>query len=152
MKIISLENNEQDMTRLLKLLVEHFVPEHSMGKLSAKNLNFNKGYGWLVHNVECGAWAVEGEDGQFIGSIGLHVTSPWYSDEKYLADGWFYVLPEHRNTGVGKALIDRAKEFAEDSNMPMILGVFNADGTEVKFDIMQRMGMKVIGGLFATGV
>lgn len=152
MNVVMIENNERDMTRLLDLLINHFVPEHSMGKLSAKNFNFAKGYAWLVQNVECGAWAVENDDGKFIGTIGLHATSPWYSDEKYLADGWFYVLPEHRNSGVGKMLIDRAKEYAEDSNMPFILGVFNSEGTETKFDIMQRMGMKVVGGLFATGV
>jgi GNAT superfamily N-acetyltransferase len=140
------------VTRLLDLLIGHFVPEHSMGRLSAKEFNFAKGYAWLTHNVECGAWAVEDEDGKFVGSIGLNVTTPWYSDGKYLTDGWFYVLPEHRNSGVGKMLIDRAKEFAEDSGLPMIIGVFNSEETEAKFDIMRRMGMKVVGGLFAAGV
>ena len=152
MKLIMLENNEQDMKRLLDLLINHFVPEHSMGKLSAKEFNLAKGYAWLVQNVDCGAWAVEDDDGVFVGSIGLNLTTPWYSDAKYLADGWFYVLPEYRNTGVGKLLLDRAKDFAEDSGMPLIIGVFNSEGTELKFDIMQRMGMKVVGGLFAAGV
>lgn len=147
-----LEDNEKDMKRLLDLLINHFVPEHSMGHLSAKEFNLAKGYSWLVHNVNCGAWAVEDEAGNFIGSIGLNVTAPWYSDTKYLTDGWFYVLPDYRNSGVGKLLLDRAKDFAEDSGMPLIVGVFNADGTELKFDIMQRMGMKVVGGLFAAGV
>jgi GNAT superfamily N-acetyltransferase len=152
MNVVTLKTDEKDMTRLLELLVGNFAPEHSMGKLSAKNFNLNKSYAWMVQNVEYGAWAVEDSEGKFVGSIGLHTASPWYSDEQYISDGWFYVLPEHRNTGVGKVLLDHAKEFAKNFNLPLIVGVFNSEGTEIKFDIMQRMGMKVVGGLFAAGV
>jgi hypothetical protein len=48
--------------------------------------------------------------------------------------------------------LDAAIEFAEKQNLPLIVGVFNMDNTEKKIEIMNRMGLKLIGGLFAAGV
>jgi len=97
------------------------------------------------------AFGVE-EDGRLIGTIGLHRTSPWYSDSEYLADGWFYVLPEYRKTGVGKMLIDEAKKFAEEVKLPLIIGVFTNEDATTKAQVMQKLGLTMVGGLFATGV
>ena len=92
------------------------------------------------------------DEGQLVGSLGLHRTSPWYSDSEYLADGWFYVLPEYRKTGVGKMLIDEAKKFANEVKLPLIIGVFTSEDAETKAQVMQKMGMAMVGGLFAAGV
>ena len=62
------------------------------------------------------------------------------------------MLPEYRKSGVGQMLLDAAIEFAKDQKLPLIVGVFNMDDTGKKVEIMNRMGLKLIGGLFAAGV
>ena len=122
-----------------------------MGPLSAINVNLEKGIQWVVFNVNQMAFGVE-DEGKLVGSIGLHRTSPWYSDSEYLADGWFYVLPEYRKTGVGKMLIDAAKKFAEEAKLPLIVGVFTSEDADTKAQVMQKLGLSMVGGLFAAGV
>lgn len=151
MIIRQFKNDEEDLKKIIDLLVMHFVPEHKMGPLSAINVNLEKGLKWVLFNVNQMAFGVE-EDGRLIGTIGLHRTSPWYSDSEYLADGWFYVLPEYRKTGVGKMLIDEAKKFAEEVKLPLIIGVFTSEDATTKAQVMQKLGLTMVGGLFATGV
>jgi GNAT superfamily N-acetyltransferase len=144
-------NDESDLKKIVELLAGHFVPEHKMGPLSAINVNLEKGIQWVVFNVNQMAFGVE-DEGKLVGSIGLHRTSPWYSDSEYLADGWFYVLPEYRKTGVGKMLIDAAKKFAEEAKLPLIVGVFTSEDADTKAQVMQKLGLSMVGGLFAAGV
>jgi GNAT superfamily N-acetyltransferase len=152
MIIRQLTTSTEDLEKVIKLLVGHFVPEHKMGPLSAINVNLEKGVKWVVFNVDQMAFGVMNDEGQLVGSLGLHRTSPWYSDSEYLADGWFYVLPEYRKTGVGKMLIDEAKKFANEVKLPLIIGVFTSEDAETKAQVMQKMGMAMVGGLFAAGV
>jgi GNAT superfamily N-acetyltransferase len=144
-------NDESDLKKIVELLAGHFVPEHKMGPLSAINVNLEKGIQWVVFNVNQMTFGVE-DEGKLVGSIGLHRTSPWYSDSEYLADGWFYVLPEYRKTGVGKMLIDAAKKFAEEAKLPLIVGVFTSEDADTKAQVMQKLGLSMVGGLFAAGV
>jgi GNAT superfamily N-acetyltransferase len=144
-------NDESDLKKVVELLAGHFVPEHKMGPLSAINVNLEKGIQWVVFNVNQMTFGVE-DEGKLVGSIGLHRTSPWYSDSEYLADGWFYVLPEYRKTGVGKMLIDAAKKFAEEAKLPLIVGVFTSEDADTKAQVMQKLGLSMVGGLFAAGV
>lgn len=151
MIVRQLKNDGEDLKKIIDLLVTHFVPEHKMGPLSAINVNLEKGVQWVVFNVNQMAFGVE-EDGKLVGTLGLHRTSPWYSDSEYLADGWFYVLPEYRKTGVGKMLIDEAKKFAEEVKLPLIIGVFTSEDADTKAQVMQKLGLTMVGGLFAAGV
>jgi len=151
MNLRQLQNEDGDLKKVIGLLVEHFVPEHKMGPLSAINVNLEKGVKWVIYNVSEMAFGVE-DGGKLVGSLGLHRTSPWYSDSEYLADGWFYVLPEYRKTGVGKMLIDAAKKYAAEANLPLIIGVFTSEDAETKTKVMQKMGMTMVGGMFAAGV
>lgn len=151
MIVRQLKNDGEDLKKIIDLLVTHFVPEHKMGPLSAINVNLEKGIRWVVFNVNQMAFGVE-EDGKLVGTLGLHRTSPWYSDSEYLADGWFYVLPEYRKTGVGKMLIDEAKKFAEEVKLPLIIGVFTSEDADTKAQVMQKLGLTMVGGLFAAGV
>lgn len=151
MIVRQLKNDEDDLKKVVELLAGHFVPEHKMGPLSAINVNLDKGVRWVVFNVNQMAFGVE-DEGKLVGSLGLHRTSPWYSDSEYLADGWFYVLPEYRKTGVGKMLIDEAKKFAEEAKLPLIIGVFTSEDADTKAQVMQKLGLTMVGGLFAAGV
>jgi len=152
MNIRQLTASEEDFKKVVDFLIENFVPEHNMGKLSASNFNLKKGLDWVIFNIKEAAFVVEDNDGKVIGSIGLNRTSPWYSDSEYISDGWLYVLKEHRQSGVAAMLIDKAKEFAEEKNLPLIIGIFSKDNATAKADIMNKLGLITVGGLFAAGV
>ena len=92
------------------------------------------------------------KDGKVVGSIGLNRTSPWYSDAEYIADGWLYVLQEYRKSGVAGMLSDKAKEFAEEKELPLIIGIFSKEDAIAKAGIMNKLGLIAVGGLFAAGV
>ena len=151
MNVRQLNSDESDLKKVIDLLVTHFVPEHKMGPLSAINLNLEKGVQWVIYNVGQVAFGVE-DEGKLVGSLGLHRTTPWYSDFEYLADGWFYVLPEYRKTGVGKMLIDEAKKFANEVKLPLIIGVFTSEDADTKAQVMHKLGLTMVGGMFAAGV
>lgn len=73
------------------------------------DLQADNGLGWqpspakVFAHVEscCGgergiAGVIDGPDGGIIASIGVELTTPWYSDDWFLIQVWQFVLPEHR--------------------------------------------------------
>lgn len=148
-RIRKAEENQADFEKLVKLLLV-FASEHELSSLSGKNPNLNKGFQWIGFNLKEAVWVAEDENGEVIGSIGLHPTTTWYSDTPYLTDGWFYVLKEHRSSKIGTELLDVAKAFAKEKGMPLVVGLFNMDKIEVKVEMMKRKGFTQIGGLFLS--
>jgi hypothetical protein len=58
-------------------------------------------------------WVARLPDGTAIGTIGLTELSYWYSHETFLRDAWWFVIPEHRPTGAGLALLKAARDESE---------------------------------------
>ena len=153
MHIRKLTTSDEDFRKVFDFLLENFAPEHKMGRLSAAiDLHLKKALTWVALNIKEAAFVVEDDDGKVVGSIGLNRTSPWYSDAEYIADGWIYVLPEHRKSGVAGMLVDKAKEFAEEKELPLIIGIFSKEDAIAKAGIMNKLGLITVGGLFAAGV
>ena len=138
-----------DYTAILNLLLK-FADEHQMGTLSARTRNMEKAVHWIIEHVRCATWVVE-NDGKVIGSLGLRLTTPWYSDTEYYADGWFYVDPEHRKSHAGSMLLEEAKKFSGERNKPLVVGLFTLDDIERKIKMLQRRGFKLGGGIFLFG-
>ena len=151
MKLRRLRPCKEDFDVLAAFLTTYFADEFEMGKLSAKHYDVVKGAAWLVNNLECAAWVVEDDVEGVVGSIGLHKTAPWYSNEPYLADGWLYVRPEFRKNRTGSVLVGAAMQFAEDAKLPLVVNVFNMEDAEVKIKALKRMGLNFIGGTFIAG-
>jgi len=144
-----IEANFEDFKKVADLLIG-FAAEHSMGSLSAGKYDPLRGATWIAKNIDCLA-LVASVDGKVVGSIGLHETTPWYSDVPYLTDGWLYVLPEYRRSAIGVALIEEAKKFAQEKRLPLVLNIFNMEDTELKIKLFQRKGFKLVGGTFIFG-
>ena len=121
-----------------------------MGSLGAESFDPLRSAAWAARNLECGVWIAE-VDGVPVGTIGVHETTPWYSNTPYLTDGWLYVLPEHRNFSVASGLIGAAKQFAVEKGLPLVLNIFNMENTETKIKLFQRKGFKLVGGTFISG-
>jgi GNAT superfamily N-acetyltransferase len=141
---------EADYKLLLQLGAE-FAREHTMGKLSISvNCNAEKVLNWIVQHVAYATFIAE-VDGQSVGTIALRQDSTWYSDDLHITDGWFYVLPNYRKSGVGVALLEAAKKFAEDKGLPLLIGVFNMGNALQTCQMLERHGFKMAGGLFLSG-
>lgn len=61
--------------------------------------------------------------GEPVGTCGLAIDRPWFSDELWLRDVWLFVHPEHRRTPHARALLRTARRYAERLNMPLVMEV-----------------------------
>jgi GNAT superfamily N-acetyltransferase len=138
-----------DYIQLADLLTA-FANEHQLGALSAKEYNPDKAISWIVENVRCATWVAEC-GGNVIGSLGLRLTSPWYSHKEYYSDGWFYVAPDYRRSHAGTLLLEEAKKFSLEMGKPVVIGLFTMDDPELKIKLLRRKGFKLIGGTFVFG-
>jgi GNAT superfamily N-acetyltransferase len=149
-KIRLAEPVEADYKFLLEVS-DKFIHEHSMGGLSAsKNFNVEKIIAWIVQHVAYATFVAE-VDGQPVGTIALREDTTWYSDDLHITDGWFYVLSEYRKSGIGVALLEAAKKFAEEKELPLLVGVFNMGNALQTSQMLERHGFKMAGGLFLSG-
>ena len=87
-------------------------------------------------------------DNKIVGSIGGVETSDWWSSEKYLADLFFFVYKEHRQSTIAVKLIKSFMEIGKKANMKMKLGhVYSGDGDR-KDKFYERLGYVKAGSLY----
>lgn len=97
--------------------------------------------------------ALKGE--KIVGSVGLVLTSFWYSRDLFMTDMWFFVHPDHRgdkneggeNAGHATRLIAAAKAAADLRNIPLVLQVGSSKGAVPKFKFFSKH-MTPFGGAF----
>jgi GNAT superfamily N-acetyltransferase len=58
-----------------------------------------------------------------VGTCGLMVEAPWFSDAPWVRDVWLYVHPDHRRTPHARALIRCAKRYAAALPAPLQMEV-----------------------------
>lgn len=142
-----LEENREDLQKIVDFLIATFGKEHEMGSLSASKFSFAKGLPFVVAAIECGAWVAE-DEGEIVGSVGLQITSPWYTEAQYMGDLWTYVTPEYREHGVAGRLVELAKDHATDKSMPLMMGIFNNVDVDRKIKFFEKMGFRMVGAQF----
>ena len=142
-----LEGNQKDLQKVVDFLTTKFCAEHEMGSLSASKFSFAKGLPFVVAAIEYGAWVAE-DDGEIVGSIGLQANAPWYAEMQYVSDLWTYVTPEYREHGVAGRLIEIAKDYAAEMEMPLMMGIFNDVDVERKIKFFEKMGFRMVGAQF----
>jgi len=86
----------------------------------------------------------EGLEGYLIATLFQH----WYSDAWHLEELSNFVHPEHRKPGHAKALIEFAKWFAEQLDMPLIMGIMSTKRLEAKTRLYKRQ-IHQVGAVFA---
>lgn len=130
----------------------------------------DNGLGWtpspkkvLAHVRECClqengvAGIIDGLNG-VIGSIGIEVYTPWYSDDEYLAQVWLFVMPEYR---FGKRHWDDLCDFAdwyreqmsEKLGKPLVLesSVTSHNRLPAKVRLWRRRAGHQVGATFWSG-
>jgi GNAT superfamily N-acetyltransferase len=87
-------------------------------------------------------------DNKIVGSIGGMETSDWWSSEIYLADLFFFVYNENRQSKIAVKLIKSFMEIGKKANMKMKLGhVYSGDGDR-KDKFYERLGFVKAGSLY----
>jgi|KBSMisStaDraftv2_1062788.scaffolds.fasta_scaffold47501_2 hypothetical protein len=102
------------------------------------------------------------DEGPFIvATLGLLITSDWYSDDEYLLERWNYVHPEYRKSNYARKLLEQSKWTSDFFTrgalkkgrppMPFQCGINSFERTEGKVRLYARH-MACIGAFFMYGV
>jgi len=83
------------------------------------------------------------KDKKLVGSIGAMKSSWWFSDEQFVAETWFYVLPEHRDYKTARGLLQELIKYG--NNMTIQLPVSSGKDTP---SLYERMGFKEMGNIW----
>jgi len=127
-----------DISALAMMLVDmHNQTELNTPKISSEKL-INK----ISEAIHRGVvFVATTDENGIIGSIGGHVGSDWWSEEKFLADNWFYVHPENRKSRAGYLLIKEFMNVAKEAKIPLRLGHIFSGDLERKDKFYTKLGL-----------
>jgi GNAT superfamily N-acetyltransferase len=122
------------------------------------SLNPNKviqGIQWATDRQGGIIFVIE-KDHRVVASLGMLVTSDWYTDDEYLLERWNYVHPEHRKSDYARRLLEQAQWthqwFKRNGKvLPFQCGINSFDRTEAKVRLYARH-MACIGAFFMYGL
>lgn len=86
--------------------------------------------------------------GEPVGTLGLHLRQPWWSEDWEVADTWLFVHPAHRRAPHARLLLGIAKDFARGMGLPLVMGVFSTKRTAPKLRLFERILGAPAGGIF----
>jgi len=95
---------------------------------------------------------VADEDGVLVGAIAADVHTYPFTDDPILQQQFVYVIPEWRKARLGVILIRHLIDLAERAHMPLFFGVSTGTDVDRLGMLLQRLGFKCIGGMYAAGV
>ena len=99
----------------------------------------------LVHN---GLVFVCVKDNKIQGSIAGQICQDWWSEDKYIADTWFYVFKDQRKSDVAKKLIQTYIKTAKDVKLKIRLGHIFSGDLNRKDKFFERLGFVKAGSIF----
>lgn len=106
-----------DLEEVFKLLLVMHA-ENGIGRVDEP-----KARGAISQIINSGGCLISRQNGKIVGSVGITMTSWWYSRENFLVDEWFFVHPDHRSEGHATQLIGWMKTAAQVSRVPVVLSV-----------------------------
>ena len=145
---------EVDGKEIAEFLADNFHKEHSFS-INGKSPKLH--WGRVSHKINSVlldgvVFVVRDEDGNIVGSVGLEETDHWWSNENFLGDSWFYVLPKHREIADGEKpsdlLLKTAMTYAKEKNKPIVMGIYNITSIEKAEKLFFKNGFHKIGGTY----
>lgn len=89
---------------------------------------------------------IEGKNG-IEAAICLTIDKLWYAKTWCLNDVFNFVAPQHRRSTRAKSLINFAKKYADEINIPLFMGIVSNVRTEAKIKLLERQ-MRKAGAFF----
>lgn len=116
-----------------------------------KSINPGKAYNMVRTVIKEGVVFLAIIDGEIVGSLGLMAAPWWFSDEIFLRDFWTVVKKARRNTRAITLLFEAAMAFSDETNVPLVLGLFSDQKRRLK-SRLYRQRFKPIGEFFTYGM
>ena len=96
------------------------------------------------------------EGPRVVATLGMLITTDWYSDDQYLLERWNFVHPDYRRSDYARRLIEQGKWSsdwfkAQGQLMPFQCGINSVTRTESKIRMYARH-MACIGAYFMYGL
>lgn len=88
------------------------------------------------------------KDGIIMGSIGLFVSSMWYSDDYHVEDLWNFVHPAHRHSSYARDLLNFAKKTCESLDTQLLIAVLSSTRTQAKVRMYEKIYGPSLGAIF----
>tara|TARA_R110002153_G_scaffold73653_2_gene192122 strand:+ start:3631 stop:4068 length:438 start_codon:yes stop_codon:yes gene_type:complete len=129
-------------------LYQMLISMHSQTSLPVSPMNKGKVTGMICSAISNGVVYVAKEKDKLLGSIGGMSTSDWWATEEYLADLWFYVFPEHRNSKVAIKLVKTFINYGKEVKLKIKLGNVYSGDIDRKDDFFKRLGFVKSGSLY----
>lgn len=109
-----------------------------------------KVYGALRESQALGGLfiAVDTERELPIGCVAMIEQPYWYSDAVFATDLLFYVSPAGRGTGAARMLLERAKQWAAERDLTLMMAVTAGGDVDAKDKFFKRRGLPRIGGIY----
>lgn len=93
---------------------------------------------------------IDGKDG-IEASVGLILSTWWYSDAAHLEEMWTFVHPDHRKSNHARDLIEFSKWAAETMGIPLLMGILTTHKADAKVRLYRSM-IPQAGALFVHRV
>jgi hypothetical protein len=142
------EDEEPVYRLLLHLYDENALLPMSETKVRATIRAGTRGEGGIIG-------VIDGRDG-IEASIGMTLSSFWYSDVCHLNELWCFVHPDHRASTHARRLIEFGKWCAdrlssEEHRVPLLLGIVTRHRLLAKLRLFQRQ-VPQVGAIFMHGI
>lgn len=115
-------NDEQSFVEQYQLMLQ-LHPEGGLAPLNTKKLA-HAVYNALAHGI---VFVARNGKGEAVGTLAMAELTYWYSDETFLSDIWFYVLPKYRKGAVGRKLMQAVRKEADNLDKVAFIAVSNPD-------------------------
>jgi GNAT superfamily N-acetyltransferase len=138
---IAISSDRDGMTLLLKKMWE----ENGVASLSVAKMMTALDRGLARDAAIIG---VIEENGTIKGSIGLFISSMWYSDDYHIEDLWNFVHPDHRNSSYARDLLQFAKTASEGLATKLLIAVLSNYRTKAKVRLYEREFGDSLGAIF----
>jgi len=121
---------------------------HKETEIEVPKINTVKLVDKINQLIHTGLVLVSVKDNKIQGSIAGLMSQDWWSEEKYIADAWFYVFKEQRKSDVAKNLLQDYIKMSKDAKLKIRLGHIFSGDLERKDNLFKRLGFVKAGSIF----
>lgn len=141
-----------DFKTIIRLLVEMH------GEVGQFPISIEKVAARIDEVLEKGVALLAEIDGEAIGTMGLVGETPWYSEQRVVADTWIWTKGPRRLAAFN-AMVKAAHDYASANGLPCIITLYSPDSADRKTKLFERHGRRIMegyqfkpaGGDFLTG-
>jgi len=103
---------------------------------------------WITDTKTNGEIIVADLSGRIVGVLGLVVQEWKWSDDKFVTNEFFFVMPQFRKHGTADSMLEAGSQFANKAGLRTIISFTGGRKASLKDRMMQMKGWIYCGGMF----